>query len=225
MLGGAKVLVAFVGGFAGITGFSSLSSLEWDPSNVWRTKNKNRFYLTTCRQGRRGDDGESSKWNNSVLEVYLTFKKGVSSVEQGAELQLVGDGHYQRFTGSVPFNSITYKNSEDLHQHNGGSETWFVFTVSGETGNNWLGETGGGPESERYGSVVMCNKKLFTFDSFLKTDGRRDTQKSADLLTTKFSLDCDANKQYKGVKGCSIKIESSNQKGLKWADGFDPIVI
>ncbi|WP_043911399.1 hypothetical protein [Mycoplasma wenyonii] len=211
-----------LGGATGIAGFSSLSSLEWDPEYIWRPKSKNRFYLTTCKQGRGIDDNEKSAWNNSVLQIYLTVKDSSSEIKNGTPLQLVGKGHYQKFRGSTPVNSMTHEDPVDLHKDNGSGETWFVLSIGNVSQKTTLGETGGGPDSERWGALIVCDKQIFTFND------SNPSSLSASLLHTSFSLEkCgDVKNNYKGKQGCSIGIkETESSKGLKWSTEFKPIIV
>ncbi|AFN65062.1 hypothetical protein WEN_01315 [Mycoplasma wenyonii str. Massachusetts] len=226
-----KFVLAILGGGTGIVSFTSLSSLEWDPEHVWRAGAKDRFYLFTCRQRKEKDDEGDKKWIYSDLSVYLTFKKGgVSKVTEGAELQLVGEGHYQSFQNTRPIYDKQYETKADLHKTIDSKQTWFTLSVGRTSKNNWLGETGGGEDSSRWGLLMRCDKRLFTFANF--EDAGVSDQKDSHLSKISFSLgDCNGQRHYRGVKGCSIKIKSDDtvgachSKDLKWAEGFNPIVI
>ncbi|AFN65384.1 hypothetical protein WEN_03005 [Mycoplasma wenyonii str. Massachusetts] len=228
MLGGAKVLVAFVGGFAGITGFSSLSSLEWDPSNVWRVSSKTKFPLFTCRQKSKLTEKQTNQaWQDSELLVYLTFKNGVSTLTDSTELVLNGKGSFKKGRG--------WKNEKSVHNqlvdlqekmNDIAEDSRFVLTVNKDSKRNRLGESGTGTDVYEYGSMVYCDKSLFAFDTYneLRGDSWTDWENNVGLKNVQFFLkDCQTNK-YDSKYGCSIEIKSGN-KGLKWANGFDPIVI
>ena len=223
-----KPFLLVLGGAAGIVGFSSLSSLDWDPSNVWRTGSKNRFYLTTCSQRPKGGvEKTGDKWITSDIWVYLTFAgSGNSEVKNNTQLQLRGIGSYKKFHHKKLVGSHWNKD-EDLHQEiqdTGGTskQTRFSLTVNKTTGNSRLGESGGGEDAYEYGDMVMCDQQLFKFSNY----GTSSEEKYAQLSKVKFSLEkCeDTENNYKGKQGCSIKIDSGDT-GLQWADGFKPIVI
>ncbi|AFN65084.1 hypothetical protein WEN_01445 [Mycoplasma wenyonii str. Massachusetts] len=231
MLGAKFLLITAVGGVGSVIGCTSLSGQDWDPEYVWRVGSKREFYLTTCTQRREDDQkGAGNRWIYSDLHVYLTFDENVPQAKNNVKLKLIGKGNYQKFVGTNPETSITYKNSEDLHQtiENENKDSRFSLTVSASSGNSWLGEAGGGEESSSWGLIIRCdiNRKIFTFSDLT------GTQKSAHLSQITFSLDNCDTKNYKGIKGCSIKIEDKviseavgHNTGLKWAEGFNPLVI
>ncbi|AFN65338.1 hypothetical protein WEN_02775 [Mycoplasma wenyonii str. Massachusetts] len=223
-----KPFLLVLGGATGIVGFSSLSSLDWDPSNVWRTGSKKKFYLFTCSQ--RPKDGEEKtgkQWITSDIWIYLTLKDSSSGVTEGTQLQLRGIGSYKKFHHKKLVGSH-WNRDEDLHQeikgtvHSTSQEARFSLTVNKTTGNSRLGESGGGEDAYEYGDMVMCDQQLFKFSNY----GTSGEEKYAQLSKVKFSLEKCGNTEnnYKGKQGCSIKIDSGDT-GLQWAYGFKPIVI
>lgn len=224
MLGAKFLLIPIVGGFGSIVGCTSISTQEWDPEYVWRVGSKKEFYLTTCKREQREED-QSTKWNRSVISIYLTLEKGVSQVENEATLKLIGKGYYQKFEGLNPLSEKHYIGREDLHReiNNGARDSWFELSTGSVSKKNLLGENARGEDSERWGNLIKCDK-LFEI-SKLKEE---QFDSGVGLSKIKFSLDCSGEKNYKGVKACEIKITNSsrNEAELKWDKGFkQPIVI
>ncbi|AFN65045.1 hypothetical protein WEN_01230 [Mycoplasma wenyonii str. Massachusetts] len=225
---GAKFLLTPIVGFGSVVGWAAFSAPNWDPAHVWRIKNKKEFYLTTCRSRREEGDHSGAKWIYSDLSIYLVFQEG-STAANNTELKLMGKGYHQKFQDVKPWNNSIYKYAEeDLQQKisNQQKDNRFSLSVGEETGKNWLGEGGAGEESSTWGLQMYCDKNLFTFAH----EGQK-TVKSAELSRVKFQLDQCEEKNYKGVKGCSITIvdddttAAGHNKNLKWADNFQPIVI
>ncbi|AFN64929.1 hypothetical protein WEN_00620 [Mycoplasma wenyonii str. Massachusetts] len=202
--------------------------MELDPSNVWRVGVNNKFYLFTCSQRPKLENKiGNEQWFDSDLSVYLTFKENISTITEGAELQLKGRGSYIKGRGKNITERERYR-EENLHENIdigvGTRESRFVLTVNRLTTNNRLGEAGGGDDAYKYGDMVMCDKSLFTFEEYTQA---RNEEESVGLEGVKFSLKgCqDETNKYHGKQGCEIEIIDSKGKKIKWNEKFKPIVI
>ncbi|AFN64931.1 hypothetical protein WEN_00630 [Mycoplasma wenyonii str. Massachusetts] len=213
-----KPILFVLSGTAGIAGFSSLSSLNWDPSNVWRVGANDKFYLSNCFNN---PYDKKEKWTNSNLWIYLTIKGPKSNgISENTDLELWAEGYGERRQGNKIIIPRWYKDISFQSSAIDGGDSDYVLTKSSH--GIKIGETGSGEDSQVFGDTIKCGNQIFDVDGHASSLGFLDIP----LNKVTFKLKKSEYREYKGREAFEIVINTNQRdKQLKWADGFKPIVI
>lgn len=219
---GAKFLVTSIVGAGSVVGWASFSTPNWDPPHLWRIKSGSKFYLSSCFNNPYSRDGQTTY---SDLWIYLTVKDSVSDIKEDAELELRAQGYSKKMKGTKLHVPTQYTDKSLQGSVNGEGGTSTDYEIRKQT-RIQLGETGGGEDSEIFGSNIDCHSKIFDLS------GSEGEMIILPLNKVTFRLVNDVDGQLKnkytskGQKVYSIKIETQGGTNkLQWANGFKPIVI
>ncbi|AFN64986.1 hypothetical protein WEN_00925 [Mycoplasma wenyonii str. Massachusetts] len=216
-----KLLFIPIGGsIVALSGASSLSSIDWDPKDLWRITKNNKFYLSSCFNNPYGN---RIKWTYSDFSIYLIRKSSEGAIEENTQLELWGEGHYKKINNGVVTETQNYKKNLHSTLSGDGGQTTDYRIRKFPSGKVQLGETGGGTDSERFGEDIDCKNNVFDISGDITS-----TSTELDLNKVTFTLKTDRNNNtYKGYTVFSIEIEDSNRGSQKvtWAKNFNPIVI